>query len=96
MICGNDVKNIKFGLKIPATNGFYLPNIDSDEHLIDLDSGTHVNNIFAASWRYKKNDGTQVSHLKYAPNVGNDFTPENLDVHPIVIVKNENGLTIVD
>ena len=93
----NTIKNIKFGVKIPAINGFYLPNIDDDDYLIDLDSCTYVNVTYAASFRYKRNNGTTASAEKYHPlTPPNDFTPENISVHPVVVVKNLNGLTIVD
>ena len=92
---GNKAQNIKFGLKIPCTNTFYAPNTDDDDFKIDL-SGVHTNVTYAASFLYKKNDGTQASALKYHPGVGNDYTPTNIDAVPSIPVINPNGLAIVE
>ena len=92
----NSVKNIKFGIKIPTTNTFYAPNTDHDSYKIDVGS-SHTNVTYAASFLYKKNDGSQASALKYHPGVGNEYTPVNITAVPSlgVTVVNPNGLTIV-
>ena len=79
----NKVSNIKFALKIVATNGFYAPNIDHDGFDVDF-TAVHTNVTYAMSLLYKKNDGTQQSALKYHPNVGNEYTPANIGVVPTI------------
>ena len=70
---------MKFGLKIPLINGFYMPNLtDSENHIIDL-SATLTNVIHAASFLYKMNDGSTISSNKYSEG---EFTPVNIAIFP--------------
>ena len=88
------MSNIKFGIKFPLTNGFYVPDTTNDDFLIDL-TATHTNVTYGMSVLYKKNDGTQTSSLKYHPNVGNEYTPVNAVAYPSIPITNPANLTIV-
>ena len=90
----NVVSNIKFGLKIPLTDNFYAPNTDSDDFFIDF-SSLYTNVTYVFSLLYKKNDGTQVSALKYHPNVGNEYSPVNIAVVPTITAVNPSGYSLV-
>jgi hypothetical protein len=91
----NRMKNLKVGLKLATNNSFMSPNtFDEDNNIISLD-GVVVDVAFAASFVYKKNDGTTPSELKWQQG---DYTPVNVSTYPTYTgasVVNTSGYAIV-
>jgi hypothetical protein len=91
----NQMKNLKVGLKIATNNTFMSPNIfDQDNFGISLD-GSVTDVAYAASFVYKKNDGSTISVNKWQEG---DYTPVNLGTYPTYIdlsVFNPSGFAIV-
>ena len=91
----NQMKNLKIGLKIATNNTFMSPNtFDEDNHNISLD-GTVTDVAYAASFVYKKNDGSTTSANKWQEG---DYTPVNIGTYPSYVgasVVNPNAYAIV-
>jgi hypothetical protein len=89
------MKNLKIGLKIATNNTFMSPNtFDEDNHNISLD-GTVTDVAFAASFVYKKNDGSTTSANKWQEG---DYTPVNVGTYPSYVgvsVLNPSNYAIV-
>ena len=89
----NTIKNMKIGLAMANQVGFYSPNTDDDDYLIDL-SQTLTNVTYAASFAYKNAAGTTPFNQKWLP--GAEYIPNNNDVYPLApTVVNPNGYTVV-
>ena len=78
---GNQITNLKHGLKIALTNGYYSPNTSDEDFKLDL-SATLTNVTFAASFLYKSNDGSTASADKWGPQGNGEYTPENASTFP--------------
>ena len=91
---GNALQNTRVGVKIATNNTFYSPNTTDEDFLIDLTEP--LSNVFkAASFLYKKNDGTTASLDKWLLDNG-DYTPENISTFPNVpSVINPHTYTVV-
>ena len=74
----NSVSLLKIGLKIVSNSTYQAPDEDSDNFLIDL-SEPLTNTTYAASFLYKKEDGSTPSELKWQQG---DRAVDNLDQYP--------------
>jgi hypothetical protein len=92
---GNKMKNLKVGLKIATNNSFMSPNtFDDENNSISLD-GEVVDVAYAASFVYKKNDGSTASADKWQQG---SYTPVNIGTYPTYTgasVVNPSGYAIV-
>lgn len=90
---GNKINNMKLGLCMAHSAGFYSPNTDDDAFLIDL-SRTLTNVTYAASFGYKNVAGTTPAEETWLPGVA--YFPDNSDTYPTAPpVVNPNGYGIV-
>jgi hypothetical protein len=91
----NSMTNLKVGLKIATNNTFYSPDVfNEDQFGISLD-GEVTDVAYAASFVYKKNDGSTTSVNKWQFG---DYSPVNLDTYPMytgLSVVNPSGFAIV-
>ena len=84
----NKMTNLKVGLKIATNNTFMSPDtFNEDDFGIDL-GGTTTSVAYAASFVYKKNDGSTASENKWQEG---DYTPVNIGTYPSYI-----GLSVVN
>lgn len=96
---GNTISNLKFGLKVALSDGFYSPSTSDEDFKIDL-SASLTAVTYAASFLYKSNVGdtnypTQ-SLDKWGPNGFGRYTPLNVSNYPSPPeVTNPSNYTIV-
>ena len=92
---GNEMKNIKVGLKVAHNTGFRAPDADSPNFEIDI-SQVNTNCTYPVSFLYKNNDGSTASNDKWLPAGNGSYTPDNATQYPSVpAVTNPNSYTIV-
>ena len=92
---GNKISNLRFGMKLALSNGYYSPATSDDDQKIDL-SATLVAVTYAASFLYKANDNSTPSLLKWSPEGNGEYTPVNASNYPTPpTVVNPSGYTIV-
>ena len=90
----NEIKNMKLGLCIAHGAGFFSPNTDSDNFLIDL-SKTLTNVTHAASFAYKNVALTTPTNQKWL--TGAAYHPDNNSVYPLApTTVNPNSYSLVN
>jgi len=89
----NSVQNLRVAVKVVCHTGFWAPDTDDDDYLIDFTEGDYSNMFRVFSAAYKKLDGTTPSSEKY---INGDYAPENAVLYPDMhsAVVNPHGYTI--
>ena len=96
---GNKISNLKFGLKIALSDGYYSPDTSDEDFKLDL-SATLTAVTHAASFLYKANVGDAnyptASLNKWGPQGHGRYTPLNLTTYPDPpTVTNPSGYDVV-
>ena len=89
----NSVQNMRVAVKVVAHTGFWAPDVNDDDYVIDFTEGDYSNTFRVFSAAYKKLDGTTPSSEKY---INGDYAPENVALYPTMYsaVVNPHGYTV--